>query len=142
MIRRSRFLVMTSAMMAAILGCSDPAGVSADLELPEPVELTLAIGQTAALGDTGVDVSLLGVLSDSRCPDDVTCVWEGDAEVSIRIADDDGISDPIELHTTLDPVEVTWHDFDVTIVSVTPAPESGGEISAADYRVTLRFERR
>lgn len=141
MIRSSRFLVMTSAMLATLAGCGDPVRLVADLELPEPVEVTLAIGETHDLEGSDGSISLLGVPSDTRCPTDVTCVWEGNAEVRIQLTSRSRISGPLTLNTAVEPLSVEWADVRVSIVSVSPTPVSSGEIAAGDYRVTLRLER-
>ena len=46
-------------------------------------DVQLGIGETARLAD-GSRLSYLRLVNDSRCPPDVQCVWEGDAEIALQ----------------------------------------------------------
>ena len=140
MIRRHRFLKMTSAMMAVILGCADPTEVTADLSLPEPAELTLSIGDTEQL-DGGLMVTLEGVSEDSRCPSDVECVWEGRIAADLRLAIFDEAGDEVRVDSSGEGA-ADWRDLRVTLVEATPDPVSTGAIDPEDYRITVRLEER
>jgi hypothetical protein len=64
------FLSMGQHALAAQLLLSDPFHV----EQGESVELA-----------QGVTLKFIGVTSDSRCPADVTCVWQGEAVLEIEL---------------------------------------------------------
>lgn len=42
----------------------------------------------------GVQITFRAVGQDSRCPPDVQCIWEGDAEVRLRVGNEE-----VTLHT-------------------------------------------
>ena len=76
--------------MATLLLTSVVAGcTSAPVVVPDkghaPVnageEFTLVVGDSARLGDSELLLMFDGVSEDSRCPRNVTCVWEGNARV-------------------------------------------------------------
>ena len=48
-------------------------------------EFALAPGQTATVSGTSVRLTFERVSEDSRCPTDVTCIWEGDAVVVLKV---------------------------------------------------------
>jgi len=47
------------------------------------IGIKLMQGEMADFGDT--QIKFAEVLSDSRCPSDVTCVWAGEAKVRVEI---------------------------------------------------------
>tara|TARA_B100001146_G_scaffold221995_1_gene233537 strand:- start:28603 stop:28968 length:366 start_codon:yes stop_codon:yes gene_type:complete len=52
------------------------------LEVPE-IGIRIPIGETVVV--QGVSLSFVEVLEDSRCPEDVTCVWAGRARIAVRV---------------------------------------------------------
>src|SRR5688572_21066014 len=48
-------------------------------------EFTLSPGQTTSVEGTNVRLTFERVSEDSRCPVDVTCIWEGDAVVVLKV---------------------------------------------------------
>jgi hypothetical protein len=80
---------MKSVLLLLFLACA--ASSPPDTKpLGEPFSLTP--GQSATVD--GVQITFVAVTQDSRCPPDVQCVWEGDAEVKVRMG-----SDEVTLHT-------------------------------------------
>ncbi len=75
-------------LVAAVSGCS---GAQADPEVRasatgDPFMLTQGDAVTIA----GHALQFVDVVEDSRCPEDVTCVWEGRAKVTLSASDPDG----------------------------------------------------
>ncbi|HEY2944856.1 MAG TPA: hypothetical protein VGN09_20645 [Vicinamibacteria bacterium] len=98
---------------------------------------TLAPGQTAEVGGTGLRVTFEEVSADSRCPVEVTCVWEGDA-VAVFLLRPASAAVRHELHTSgRYPSEVPVGDYRVRLVELAPRPRSGASPAPADYRATL-----
>ena len=50
---------------------------------PPQIGVKLMKGAMADFGDT--QIKFIQVISDSRCPQDVTCVWAGEATVEVEI---------------------------------------------------------
>lgn len=139
-------------VLAALAGCSipdaprltDPEGPSpsewADVELGEP--FTLAPGEGAQ--HTGVDFVLrfLEVASDSRCPEDVNCVWAGDAELVVTIAQN-GEERTHRLHTHGHPVGPSAVDLAsahrLELLDLQPGTRSDRPIPQESYRATFRL---
>lgn len=126
-------LVLAAACAGS--GSSD-SDVTASRE-PADTEVELAVGETASLPDAPLRITLLGVPTDSRCPVDVTCVWEGDVEVRLEVEPDDEPAREIAIHSTLEPREVVVDGFELSLVEVRPEPLSGSSIPPERYRVRI-----
>ena len=98
----------------------------------------LAPGESSSLFDTGLALTFEAVVEDSRCPAGVSCVWEGDATVRVRI-DGAGAKPGIyTLHTNERAAREILHgDVRVRLSSLAPLPTADGPPRAADYRATL-----
>ncbi len=48
-------------------------------------EFTLHVGETADIRGESLQIRFIEISEDSRCPRDVTCVWEGRAIVNIEV---------------------------------------------------------
>ena len=131
--------VVALASLVAACGLSTGPGAPGD---DDPQEVELAYGEEIQIPGTVLRVAFLGVAEDSRCPVDVTCVWEGDAAVEIGLTAGSGPTHLHVLHTAgvLEPKAVDFNGVRVTLVSIEPAPREGESIPEEDYVVTLRLE--
>ena len=130
---------MTSWMMVACLAmaaCGNKVSTPAGEKIPLGREFTLAPGQSAVVDDD-LRLTLKSVTDDSRCPVDVTCVWEGDAKVSVEVITPTPRAEH-ELHTSARFDREAKHGaYRVTLVKLEPAPRSTTTISSGDYRATF-----
>ena len=130
---------MTSWMIAACLAmaaCGNKVATPSGEKIPLGREFTLAVGQSAVVGDD-VRLTLKSVTDDSRCPVDVTCVWEGDAKVMVEVITPSPRAQH-ELHTSArEGGEAKHGAYRVTLVKLEPAPRSTVTISSSDYRATF-----
>ena len=132
-------LVTFGSVFALACGGSPSSGPTASpsvgpgAEINQPVEL--APGQSTQV--SGLRVTFEGVMGDSRCPQDVTCVWQGDAVVrlSLRHPQATGTKD---LHTA-GPTSTDFQGIVIELVRLDPAPLSTQQIAPESYRAVLRF---
>src|SRR5688572_2065956 len=78
---------------------------------------------TIALDNGALSVTFEEVKADSRCPLDVSCVWEGDATVVLWVkkSGSDGVS--LELHTSSRfSAEATYGGYRVRLQELKPQP--------------------
>jgi hypothetical protein len=102
-------------------------------------EFTLAPGQTATVTEAKISLTFERVTEDSRCPVDVTCIWEGDAVVLVKVKTE---TDEVtrELHTQGGEPrsrKAPAGQYVITLVKLEPAPRSTAPVEPAAYRATL-----
>jgi hypothetical protein len=78
-------VTLRAAALALVVACA-----SGGVPIGEPFRLRP--GQSAKVEDLRIE--FVAIASDSRCPPDVTCVWEGDAVVRLDVN-----GQTVELHT-------------------------------------------
>lgn len=121
-------------------GCVATSGNASEAALG--VNFQLAAGESVAVKETTVEVGFIAVETDSRCGKGAACVWEGDATVRVWVRRAGGPRDTLELHTAArKPAVVSYGDFSLRLVSLTPYPISGHTIPASAYVVTLKLTR-
>lgn len=101
---------------------------------------TLQILQSVRIEPGGTVLQFSEVASDSRCPVDVTCVWEGNAEVVLRATGSGDDSAELRLGTH-EPRTARFGGLAIELVSVAPLPKEGLKPRLAEYEVTLRVNR-
>jgi hypothetical protein len=99
-------------------------------------EFALAVTGSARLPGEGL-LEFAQVVSDSRCPLDVQCVWAGDAVVALR-ASDANDSASLRLHTG-GPRSARFGIWEVELVELRPVPREGIALTQADYEAVLRL---
>ena len=128
-------LVTFGSLFAVACGGSSsgsPTG-SPPAAINQPVEL--APGQSTQVGP--LRITFTGVSGDSRCPVDVTCVWEGDAVAEIELRQPTSAMETRELHTA-SPRSTTYGSYQVELVRLDPVPRSTQTIPSASYRLVVR----
>lgn len=71
-------------LLVLSLAACDSADTSSYPSDSRTGETSIALGQTATLD--GLAVTFDEVVTDSRCPSDVECVWEGEAIVTVAVS--------------------------------------------------------
>jgi hypothetical protein len=111
-------------------------------ENPNERKAVLAIGESAKAPDTNATVFVEGV-EDSRCPKGVSCFWEGDAVVKIRIEMPNASPSNYTLHTNKRfSGEIEHGGVRIALISVTPYPDASATPRREEYRITISFERK
>lgn len=78
--------------------------------------------------------------ADSRCPSDVTCVWQGEVKVLVNINKDNQDLGDFSLTSRSGEKDLTIQAFDghsIQLVKVEPYPTSGKKIPLSDYVATF-----
>ena len=131
-------LVCIAVVFIALAGCS---GNKEAVTVGLGETFTIGVGQTARITGEDMTVNFKGVIGDSRCPQNVTCVWEGVASSKTTIVYQ-GKEYTIVLNSRGLTVEAkeTFINYTFTY-SLNPYPREGEEISPKDYRLTLKITR-
>ncbi|MFX1535533.1 MAG: hypothetical protein ACFFDI_15005 [Promethearchaeota archaeon] len=106
---------------------------------PEPQDVTLntpfnlKIGESVDIESVGIRVTFFAVTQDSRCPLDVTCVWEGDVTVVVTIV----LNGLHQGNFVLDRNNMHKASFGgiyyVKLVELSPYPETTDPIPLSSY---------
>ena len=129
--------------LAAILtGCSSGGYGPTDSGSPSLSDgsVSVSIGETTAVGATGVTITFRAVTEDSRCPLNAVCVWEGNGQVALTLANGYGATRDATLNTSLEPRRIDYAGLRITLSGLAPYP-AGNPIDPADYVATFRIER-
>ena len=131
---------LTAVLALVLAGCGSG----------DPDEKATASPESASLGQEylvgyaetlrlqgGVTLEFTTLAEDSRCPTNVTCVWEGNARVLVTMTTTRG-SSVLELNTS--SRYATRANFDgylVELRKLEPLPVAGAPTSANAYEATL-----
>ena len=81
-------------------------------------------------------IAFIEVVTDSRCAEDVVCVWEGEVIVKLRM---DG-QKTLEFKLNSDSSVKVYNNFRITLVAVVPYPNTTKNYTLEDYVATLLVE--
>lgn len=76
-------------------------------------------------------------IQDSRCPEGVVCVWQG--EVSVKLSIDSGNEESMVLSSYHVPVD-TLGNHRFSLIEVYPYPKYKQPLVISDYRIKIRVE--
>jgi hypothetical protein len=136
--------VLSGALALQTIACSTSRSVevtdSIRREALSPAGgLALMIGQSWR-GADGLTLRLRSLDNDSRCPQGVQCVWQGDVAARLTIEMGGRASDTT-VHTALEPRKLVLDTLAISIDSVSPQAVPGQTIPQDAYKVFLHLER-
>ncbi|MEL7833580.1 hypothetical protein [Fodinibius sp. Rm-B-1B1-1] len=126
-----RNVIYVTGILFVLIGCRN-ATAPVQPELGE--EIKADFGKEIMISGADVAVEFVDLVEDSRCPDGVVCVWAGNAQVAIRINDEEA-----KLNAYLEPKEKVVSKYNVALISVDPYPQTDIEIPENKYTATIRI---
>lgn len=133
---------IVSIIVVAIL--NSPSISLADLLVQSggsKTQFQLKVNQTFLLESANIQVKFLNVTADSRCPSDVTCIWQGETKVLVNVMYNNTTNENFIL-TTNSAVQNSSKivgDYVIRVSQIDPYPLSGKKISLSDYVVTFEI---
>ncbi|HKS05146.1 MAG TPA: hypothetical protein VJR92_02435 [Gemmatimonadaceae bacterium] len=121
-----------NSVFAALL-----AGCVPVITTPANEAFTLRVGQTASVENAALRITFVRVVSDSRCPSDVDCIWAGNGQIEIELRAN-GAVDTARLNTFDGAREASAGNYRIEFVALAPTPRSTGAIPQSQYRATFR----
>lgn len=113
----------------------------AAVPLGEP--FALKIGQAITVQDSGVRLEVRGIPEDSRCPQDVTCVWSGRVVVALAVTPPGQAAGSVTVATCCPAAESSrarWGGHEVQLLRVLPYPlRHDVAIRPEEYTIELRL---
>jgi len=116
--------VLPLIVIVSVVTCCDCSGV---IKASLRQEVTLKPGQTVSITGEELEIEFIEVVEDSRCPEDVTCIWEGRARCSVRITTGEQEENAV----------LTQPHAYILSFLLEPYPEADKEISQDEYRLLL-----
>ncbi|WP_410675701.1 hypothetical protein [Amycolatopsis sp. cmx-4-68] len=120
-------LVTVGAGSSVAAAPARPAAPSPAVSTPAGQDVTLRLGQEAAVQGRDLTVRYTRLVADSRCRPGMQCVWQGEATLAFLLSEPGrGESTTAELHSgpRTGPQATTFAGSHVELVSVT---EDGGQ---------------
>jgi len=114
--------ILTACSSAAAPGRDDPAPASKTQSTSFVDTLSIGLGQSVTADGGRLEVRFDARVSDSRCPVNAVCVWQGDANARIITRVAGGAPVKSELHTALEPKKVVVDRYTISMIDVTPHP--------------------
>ena len=124
----------TRSLLALLLTACTPSLTA----VPAGSEFELSPGATVKLAGTDVELTMVDVANDSRCPIDVVCITAGDADVRFRLRGE-GSESTVSLHLMQEPKAVTVGAVRVELVDLAPPNHAGAPPAPGAYRARIRW---
>lgn len=97
---------------------------------------------------TGKEIVFVKLLGDSRCPENVQCIWAGEVSFEVAAYEDKKLIEQIQFTLNKDSAEEikTWFTkhsptskLPLKAVSVLPYPKNGAQVKMGDYYIKLVY---
>ena len=128
-------MIMLAGLLGAIIytGCETGLELKSTLPLNDTIEI--ANSETKYNYEHNLVLRMDSVLNDSRCPSNVQCVWEGNAEVRFLFTVD-SIQTDFVLNThggNNFNSDTVIGGYSIKLLNLLPYPEDPGEILQVEY---------
>jgi hypothetical protein len=138
LIRLPYLLIFLPIILFSLPGCT---GNQAGVTVGVGETFTIGVGQSARINGEDIVITFDGVIGDSRCPRNVTCVWAGVASCRVTIIHK-GVNYSLALNQPGLTEQAKESFIDYTLnYSLDPYPIAGKEISPRDYRLTMTVKK-
>ena len=100
-------------------------------------EFTLPVGQKAVIEGEELTIKFVEVISDSRCPAGVECVWAGEAQCRLLFT---YVGSPAEMVIVQPGGGASAKDYFImykVVFKLEPYPQKGQQIAASDYKLLM-----
>ncbi len=116
-------------IITTILGCQNTISPQQP-KLEE--EFIIKLGQEIAIPEENISLQFNAVLEESRCPEDATCIWAGNAKIAIQLNKQEK-----DLNTYVEPKQAAIANYEIKLISLNPYPKYNKQIRKKDYVAKL-----
>lgn len=91
-----------------------------------------------------IDIKFLNVTDDSRCPSDVTCIWQGKSTITVNVVKSGQNVGNFSLTSGLGDKNATVqisNGYFLQLTKIEPYPKSGTKILLSDYVATFALSK-
>ena len=126
-------LLMLCVCLITFIAC---AQTKQPENFPQTVELQPRASKKIS---NDLTIRFTSVLEDSRCPTDVQCAWEGNAEILLELSG--GSLETVHLNTGPQfPRSEIYNGYIITLQDLKPYPAEGTHIDESRYTAVLSIE--
>jgi len=140
--RKYAILILATILLTAMVGSA--CARRARIEASPGQEFTLYLDQTATIDGEHMEIRFAEVISDSRCPQSVQCIWAGEASCLTYITRTDTSSAPYKLVLLQSGgVDSAEQSFDGHVVKfrLEPYPVAGKTTPKSERRLVMTVTR-
>lgn len=98
--------------------------------------ISLKHGQQKTAKTGRIVAKFLAVTEDSRCPENVRCIWAGVAKIKLQLRKN-GKTAEVELDTNQLDKSAIFEGHEIKLTSLTPYPKTSSPIAKAAYIATI-----
>ncbi|MBK8943960.1 MAG: hypothetical protein IPM32_01695 [Ignavibacteriae bacterium] len=133
-------MFLISVLILITTFCSNSITDCESFNLYDEIEINYK--QKLINDDENISIQFAELVGDSRCPLDVMCVWEGDAEVKLVFSKNNN-SEEFTLHTAINyyNVDTLLFGYKIQLLEVNPYPKLNVEIPPKDYKLKIKIEK-
>lgn len=148
--RRNQIIIVLVLLIVVVFIARTLKGLRQNTPTAQPFNssfvLQLEPGKESTVLKDGSKIKLLGI-KENRCPEDVTCVWAGYADVELEVTAPGKTAEQIILRLgTVSGEEITdelgWNGMTLKLVSLEPLPNTKALIRLEQMKVTLRANKK
>jgi formylmethanofuran:tetrahydromethanopterin formyltransferase len=103
-------------------------------------KVSVKYGETASTKSTRVKAKLVEIIEDSRCPEDVDCIWAGRVRIKMTVTTKKGAPVDIELSSD-QQTSVDVGSYRLTLGEVGPKRRANATVTKADYVAEITIEK-
>ncbi len=101
-------------------------------------EFDIALGQNAAIPGENLSIKFTKLVSDSRCPTGVQCIWQGEVSCLIELGYEGNTFSKVLTQSGLTGgmARTDFKSYEIAF-AIEPYPEAGKSINQKNYRLQL-----
>jgi hypothetical protein len=143
-----KLLIFTILALFAIFGAGSASAQYAEISdsslVPHPPtyvaapileQFELKLNQDVTITSDNITVKFSNVTGDSRCPSDVTCIWQGEINIQVDVKKENTAFESVILGGN-DEIPIFGKYF-IRLLKVEPYPQSTHNIQSDEYVATL-----
>lgn len=97
----------------------------------------IRVGQERKVEGGALRIAFERVSEDSRCPEGVQCIQQGNARAHFAVTNRRGECVEFELNTSAEPSEYRFGEYAIRLAKLAPHPTADGRPAPRGYRATV-----
>ncbi|UCS92727.1 hypothetical protein KZP23_18895 [Echinicola marina] len=123
-------------LLVLLYSCSNDNDLTGQYHLKGGKNISLDNGKCLKIDQTEYEICMVSV-NDSRCPMNANCVWQGNAQVEFHFkSKTENIPFSLNTFSNLQQ-DTTINGLQITLLNVSPYPETSDGIDQADYSAEI-----